>query len=545
MAVHPEVTVRAPVRRHRPAALAALTGHALLGTVRNPIGLFFTVAFPLTFLVILASIIGDQQTGQGVPTAQFLVAPFAVFGVAQAAFVLLAVDMTGLRERGVLLRMRATPIPAWTVPASRITAAAATSVVTVLLLAAVGVAAFDVQIFWGKVPAMLVTLLLGTACCAALGLAMASLARSVAVAQSLGQGLLVSLAYISDVFIVGADLPRWMDVLGSALPLKHFARAMAATFDPATGSAFAPAHLAVLAVWTVAGMIVAGLRFGWAPRGIATLRPAAATPETATTERLSPPAEHRRSALSTVAGQIGYSLLGLRRNLMSVFFSLVFPVLLLVLFPAVFGDSRVHGMSLAQYLFAGMIAYTAALNGFVDVSEAVVVARSTGVLKRLRGTPLSLRWYFAGRTGAAALVSLTVAILLTATGVVFLDVRVDAARSPALLVAVVAGSLCFTALGLAIAALMPSARSIIAVTLGTLLPLCFASEIFVVGDQPLPGWLATVAGVLPLRHLLLAVLTATDPAVAGAGFAPGHLAVLAGWTVAGLLVLRSRQAALS
>ncbi|KUL23459.1 ABC transporter permease [Actinoplanes awajinensis] len=526
--------------RHR-SALRPLTGHAVRSFARNPIGAFFTLAFPLAFLVIVASIVGDQTTPDGVPIAQYLVSPFAVFGVAQASFVLVAVDLAGLRETGVLLRLRATPVRARTVLASRIAAAVVASGIAVVLLTTVGVAGYDVQLVWRKVPAMLVTLLLGIACCAALGLALASLTRTVLVAQSLAQGLLITLAFVSDVFIVGAALPRWLDVLGSVLPLKHLARAMAETFDPTPGYGFSPGHLTVIVAWTVAGALAARLRFGWQPRGSTAPR-VTTEPDVVARPHLSRPRARRRSPL---AGQIGYAMLGLRRNLLSVFFSLVFPALLLALFPTVFGDGRVHGMPLAQYLFAGMITYTAALTAYVDMPESVVVARSAGVLKRLRGTPLRFRWYFTGRASAALLVSLLAAVLLTAVGTGFLGVRLDPVRLPALLLTIVAGSLCFAALGLAVAALLPSARSIVAVTLGTLLPLCFASEIFVVGDRPLPGWLTTVADLFPLRHLLQAVLAATRPDASGAGVAAGHLAVLAGWAALGLLVAGRRRSALS
>ncbi|MFC7530077.1 ABC transporter permease [Actinoplanes sp. GCM10030250] len=546
MSVQLETPARLPVRRRPAAMLPALTGHAVRAFLRNPIAAFFTLAFPLAFLVIVATIVGNQVAG-GVPVVQFLVSPFAVFGVAQASFVLVAVDMATLRDNGALLRLRCAPVPAWTVLVSRIGASVIASATAVFLLTAVGLLAYDVQIFWHKVPAMLVTLLLGIACCAALGLALASLARTALVAQTVAQGLLITLAFISDVFIVGADLPRWLDLAGTVLPLKHFAQAMAATFDPAAGSGFAPAHLAVLLAWTLAGVVVAGARFSWQPHTDVT-SPVVPVPraDTPRLNRLSDASEHtRRSPLRLLSGQLRYALLGLRRDQLSVFFSVVFPTMLLALFPTVFGNSRVHGMPMAQYLFAGMIAYTVAVAAYVDMPEAVVGARAAGVLKRLHGTPLPFRWYFAGRVCAALIVSLLAAILLTVVGAVFLDVGLAAARVPALLLAIVAGSLCFAALGLAVAAMLPSARSILAVTLGTLLPLCFVSEIFVVGEQPLPDWLTTAAAVFPLRHLLGAVLTATDPASTGTGVAAGHVAVLAGWTVPALLVAWRRRDSLT
>ncbi|MEV0895397.1 ABC transporter permease [Actinoplanes sp. NPDC049802] len=517
--------------------LRALTGHALTGFARDPVAAFFTLGFPVAFLVIVGTIIGGQDAG-GVPVAQYLVAPFAVFGVAQASFVLLAVDTAGMRDSGVLARLRAAPVPSWMVLGARIAASLVISAAAVALLTAVGVLGYDVVIVWNKTPALLVTLLLGIACCAALGLALAALARTVLVAQTLAQGLLITLAFISDVFIVGADLPRWLDLIGSVLPLKHFALAMAETFEPGGGSGFSPGHLAVMAIWTVTGILMARAAFSWAPRD-------ARAPVTVTADRppgpahLSPPSvAARRRPLGV---QIGYALLGLRRDMLAVFFSVVFPALLLVLFPTVFGDEPVHGMPMAQYLYAGMIAYTVAVAAYVDMPESVVGARAAGVLKRLRGTPLPFRWYFGGRVSAALIVALIAAAVLTVAGVSFLGVRLDAARLPALLVAVVAGTLCFAALGLAVAALLSSARSIVPVTLGTLLPLCFVSEIFVVGDAPLPAWLTTVADVFPLRHLLQAVLAATAPDVTGAGFATGHLAVLAGWTALALTVIWRRR----
>jgi ABC-type multidrug transport system permease subunit len=535
-------TIRRGSRRRM---LLALTGHAVGAFLRNPAAAFFTLVFPLSFLVIVSLIVGNATTPQGVRITQFLVSPFAVFGVAQASFTLLAVDTAVLRESGVLQRLRATPVPARTVLGARIGASAVASGLAVLLLTAVGRIVYDVEISWRRLPALLVTLLAGIACCGALGLALASLTRTVAATQTLAQGVLIPLAFISDVFIVGADLPRWLDLIGSLLPLKHFARAMAETFDPGGGYGFSPGHLAILVLWTAAGAVVARRRFAWQPRGSAATPPVTETSVPAPV-RMSPPRRvGHRSALALIGGQVSYALLGLRRDPLAVFFAVVFPAILLVLFPAVFGDDPIHGLAMAQYLFAGMIAYTAAVAGYVDMPEGVAGARSAGVLKRLRSTPLPFRWYVAGRVCTALLVALLAAAVLAIAGFSLLGVRMEPGRIPAALLAIVLGSLCFSAAGLAVASLLPRAGSLVAVTLGTLLPLCFVSEIFVVGEQPLPRGLTAVADVFPVRHLLQALLAATRPDGTGAGFAWSHLAVLAGWTVAFLLAAWRRREALS
>ncbi|GAA3950377.1 hypothetical protein Aau02nite_77380 [Amorphoplanes auranticolor] len=505
---------------------------------------FFTLVFPLAFLSIVSAVVGNETTGAGVPVAQFLVAPFAVFGVAEATFVMLATDTAGLRERGVLMRLRGTPVPVWTALAARMAAMALVSVAATALLTGVGAGFYGVDVVWRKIPALLLTLAVGIACFSALGLALVAVTRTVLVVQTLTQGLLIPLAFISDVFIVGADLPVWLDRIGSALPLRHFARAMAQTFDPTGGGyGFRPGDLLVMVAWGLLGAILALWRFGWMPRGA---RPAHAT--TTPVEAGPAPAvpglrtieAGRPTATALLSGQVRYALTSQWRDPLSVFFAVIFPVLLLGLFPVVFGAGEVHGLTAAQYLLPGMTAYAIAVAGYVNMPEDVAQARGRGVLKRLLGGPLALRWYLAGRICTVLVVSALSTVLLCAVAVLFLDVRIDVARLPALAVVLVLGVACFASIGLAAVAVLRSAASLVPVTLGTLLPLSFVSDIFMVGDAPMPGWLAAVGNLFPLKHLSAALLAATSPAGPDPGFAVGHLMVVAAWTAVGLLVVRLR-----
>jgi hypothetical protein len=60
---HVAIQARPDVRAIRPYVLMSLTAHAVRAFARNPIAAFFTLGFPLSFLVIVASILGDQSTG--------------------------------------------------------------------------------------------------------------------------------------------------------------------------------------------------------------------------------------------------------------------------------------------------------------------------------------------------------------------------------------------------------------------------------------------------------------------------------------------------
>ena len=467
------------------------------------------------------------------------------FGAAEAVFCVLATDLAALRENGVLKRLRGTPVPAWSVLAARIGAAAVVALASVALLFVVGVLAYDVQVVWRKVPAALVVVILGVACFAGLGLALVGLTRSVVAAQTLSNGLLIPLAFVSNVFIIGADLPWPLAWIGRVLPLRHFADALSATFDPATtGNGFRPGDLAVMAGWGAAGAAIAGWRFGWeprrgerspGPRRTATPAPVPADPPIAlppATTLPVPPGLRR-----IVGAQIRAALLALRRDPLSAFFGVVFPVLLLLLFPAVFADARFEGMPIGTFLVPAMTAYAIAVIAYVNTPAGVAQARERGALERLRGTPAPLWTFYAGRSVTTVLVAGTTAVLLVAVGGLATGYRPDPQRLPAALLAFTLGVGCFSALGFALVAALRASQAVTAVALGTLLPLSFISDVFVIGDGgPLPAALRLIADVFPLKHLSRAMLEALGPAGSGSGsgIAWTHLAVLLLWTLTGV-----------
>ena len=102
-------------------------------------------------------------------------------------------------------------------------------------------------------PGLLASVAMGIACFAALGLALAALARNARSVPAIANATLLPLAFFSDIFIVG-DVPRWMNVVGAIFPLKHFANAVADGVNPTIpGAGFFPVHLAVMGVWLVIG----------------------------------------------------------------------------------------------------------------------------------------------------------------------------------------------------------------------------------------------------------------------------------------------------
>ena len=254
----------------RPSTPALIWGQFRYSTRsfwRTPVAAFFTLVFPTTFLVVICAIAGNAVVDDrsGVRLAQFLTPVFAVFGVCMASFVSLALGVAYAREAGVLKRLRSTPLPPWIHLAGRVVTAVFVSLIALLVLVGIGVLFYDVDIVWRTVPAVLLTLVVGVACFAALGLAVVSIAPTPGATQALTNGGLILLAFISDVFIV--PLPDWLDTVGWFFPLKHFVNAVADGFNPfLTGNGLYWDHLAVMAAWGVVGVLVALRFFSWEPR---------------------------------------------------------------------------------------------------------------------------------------------------------------------------------------------------------------------------------------------------------------------------------------
>jgi ABC-2 type transport system permease protein len=528
-------TSRPSAHRDPVGPLPLLAAHGLRSFLRDPVAAFFTVALPVVFLVFIAGLFGDAvvESRGGVSLAQFFTPALAVFGAAQAAFCLLAADTARLREQGVFKRLRATPVAPWTLVGGRILTSAVVAVGSATLVFAVGVTFYDVQLVWKALPAAVVTLVVGVAAFAALGLAVASVVRGATAVQALTNGLLITLAFVSDVFTVAARMPEWLDRLGWFFPLRHFATAMADAFNPAvTGSGFRPGQLAVLAAWGLAGAVIAVRRFSWEPPTRSGGRATAPSEPRAQTV-LTPCAAGRLSAGAMLRTQIDYAFLSLRRDGSAVFFAVVFPVLLMALLPVLNAPAGPERTAAAAQLLPAMATYGLAVTVFSVIPSGIAQSRERRALARLAATPMPFWSFVAGRVAVGlAATTVTAAALVIVATLVF-GVRLAPARLAAAAVVFVVAVACFAALGFAVLAVVRRSQTVIAVTLGSLLSLSFISDVFVIGVT-LPRPLEVIGDLLPLRHASHA-LTAT---VTGGAAPWADLAVLLAWMAVGLLVAR-------
>lgn len=249
------------------------------------------------------------------------------------------------------------------------------------------------------------------------------------------------------------------------------------------------------------------------------------------------------STLRLLVVQTKYQLVTFWRIPVAVFFTVGLPLIMLVLFNALFGDGTVEvdggDWSVQQFYTGGLAAFTAVSATFTNLANMVPIRRDEGVLKRWRGTPLPTWMYVAGFCISAVIIALVGVVFLLSLGVVAYDLEIDPAKMPAAFVTFVVGVSAFAALGMALAALVKTASGASAAANAIILPLAFVSNIFIPLEDP-PRWIEVVGDVFPLKPFASAFQDCFSPFVDAPAFSWDRLAYVALWGVVGLAVALTR-----
>ena len=238
------------------------------------------------------------------------------------------------------------------------------------------------------------------------------------------------------------------------------------------------------------------------------------------------------------------------RDSQAALFTFLLPIMLLVVFSAVFtdvvgGPLGQPGLPFRQYFAAGMIASGIVSASFTTVAITVAIEQHDGTLKRLAGTPLPKGAYFAGKALAATVLSFLASGLMLAVGVLVYGLELPAtpSRWAALLWVPVLGIASCCLLGLAYTRVIHTAKGAGPVVMAPYLLLQFISGVFFVFTS-LPEWMQQLAALFPLKWvaqglryaLLPDWVAAREPAES---WELGRTAaVLVAWLVAGAVVAR-------
>jgi ABC-2 type transport system permease protein len=222
------------------------------------------------------------------------------------------------------------------------------------------------------------------------------------------------------------------------------------------------------------------------------------------------------------------------RNREAAFFTFLLPILFFLIFASVYGNDRIKkegNIRAKDFLEAGMVGYGVASTAFAGLAITMVIRRESGVLKRIRATPLPPATYLTAVLTSTFVVFLVEVVLIVAIGRGVFGIPVPHALG-SLFGALVLGAACFAAMGLGLTSAVRSAEGASAVVNFVYLPMAIISGTFFTPRQ-FPTFLRWIADVLPLTYFtkLTRNVMLRHEHLWSQG---GSIAVLAAWGAVGL-----------
>jgi ABC-2 type transport system permease protein len=207
---------------------------------RNPSAAFFGVVLPLGLLAIFGAVFAGRDEDLDV-----IVPGIAAMSVMSATFTSLAYNLTTLRERGILKRLRGTPLPT----SAYLTGLAANAVANAFLQVAIVLVVGHV--------------LLGVSW---LGIALSHAIPNPESAPAYVNAVFLPQILIAGVFYDAQDAPNIIHDIAQALPLTHLVDGLSGAIVDDQGLTHHWVALLVLAWWAVVGLVLAVRGFSWEAR---------------------------------------------------------------------------------------------------------------------------------------------------------------------------------------------------------------------------------------------------------------------------------------
>ncbi len=215
------------------------------------------------------------------------------------------------------------------------------------------------------------------------------------------------------------------------------------------------------------------------------------------------------------------------------FFTFLLPLILFVLLGSVYGHDRIEGYKGSRYLEAGMLGYGVVSTAFAGLAIFMLIRRESGILKRVRATPLPPWAYIAAVLAATMLAYALNSVAMIALGRALFSVPLPD-RIFSLVLTLLLGAVAFAAMGLGLTTLIRSAEGASAAVNAIYLPMSFISGAFF-SPHSFPQFLRAIADVLPLTYF---IRLTRDVMLRGDQLwnEPGAIAVVAAWGLAGAIL---------
>ena len=231
--------------------------------LREPVGAFFTLVFPLMFLFLFGSISGNEPTPMfgGQRTIDAAIPSLTAMIIGTTGLMSTTITMATYRENGVLRRLRTTPVSPLVVLAAQVIVVFAMTCLGMLLLIAAGMLVYHVR-FEGNAFSVLAGFVLSSLSFFGIGFILAGTMPTARTAQIAGMVLLYPMMFLSGAFFPVELLPAAVQKVSAFTPLTYVVNLLRGLW---TGQPWGD-HLldaGVLAGMLLLGIIVSLKTFRW------------------------------------------------------------------------------------------------------------------------------------------------------------------------------------------------------------------------------------------------------------------------------------------
>jgi ABC-2 type transport system permease protein len=223
MSAIPTTLPRAATQRPLGQTLAIYAKEAkydFLGRLRLPVYSISTIMFPVMFYVLFGLLLNRGHEVGGVDVSTYMIATYGTFGVMGASLFGFGVGVAMERGLGWLQVKRASPMPPFAYFAAKVVTCMAFSTIIVLVLMILGLLFGGVHFSAAQALRLLATLVAGSICFCAMGLAIGSFAGPNS-APAIVNLLYLPMSFASGLWIPIEMLPRFLQRFAPVLPPFH------------------------------------------------------------------------------------------------------------------------------------------------------------------------------------------------------------------------------------------------------------------------------------------------------------------------------------
>jgi ABC-2 type transport system permease protein len=173
-----------------------------------------------------------------------------------------AIPLVQQREKLILKRLNATPLPRWTLVLSNIFVRLVIAAVQTVLLVVIGIELLHVELA-GNWPQVILVVALGALTFVSIGYVIASFARTEEAANGMTSIVQFPLMFLSGIFFPLEIMPDWLRSIATLMPLTYLGDALRQTM--VGGIPFVPlwADVAILGAWLAVCFGISARFFRW------------------------------------------------------------------------------------------------------------------------------------------------------------------------------------------------------------------------------------------------------------------------------------------